>query len=132
LLRIFDRLADSPAEIVTELGETLRQTPLGVALMGDNTRHSGPSRSVGYRWFTDPASRNIYHAGEHERISRVFASGARRLATVRGPGSRAAQLVEVLLTESREFAGLWSEHEVGAMFDDVKRFVCGTRRPPAR
>ena len=28
MLRIFDRLADTPAEIVTELGETLRQTPL--------------------------------------------------------------------------------------------------------
>ena len=37
LLRIFDRLQDTPAEIVTELGETLRQTPLGVALTGDTT-----------------------------------------------------------------------------------------------
>ncbi|MFH9202717.1 hypothetical protein ACH4KO_33945 [Streptomyces anulatus] len=38
LLRILDRLDDTPAEIVTELGETLRQTPLGVALTGDMTR----------------------------------------------------------------------------------------------
>lgn len=37
LLRVFDRLANTPAEIVTELGETLRQTPLGVALTGDRT-----------------------------------------------------------------------------------------------
>src|SRR5215203_1861999 len=37
LLRILDRLDDTPAEIVTELGETLRQTPLGVALTGDTT-----------------------------------------------------------------------------------------------
>src|SRR3712207_7938922 len=29
LLRILDRLQDTPAEIVTELGETLRQTPPG-------------------------------------------------------------------------------------------------------
>src|SRR5690349_24677361 len=35
MLRIFDRLHDTPAEIVTELGETLRQTPLAVALTGD-------------------------------------------------------------------------------------------------
>ena len=53
MLRIFDRLADTPAEIVTELGETLRQTPLGVALVGDATRFTGPARSIGYRWFTD-------------------------------------------------------------------------------
>src|SRR5688500_6230564 len=39
LLRIFDRLTDSPAEIVTEIGETLRQTELGVALTGDLTRY---------------------------------------------------------------------------------------------
>ena len=38
MLRIFDRLADTAAEIVTELGETLRQTPLSAALVGDNTR----------------------------------------------------------------------------------------------
>ena len=42
LLRIFDRLTDTPAEIVTELGETLRQTPLGVALTGDATRLHRP------------------------------------------------------------------------------------------
>ena len=28
-MRIFDRLTDTPAEIVTELGETLRQTRSG-------------------------------------------------------------------------------------------------------
>src|SRR3989337_864947 len=50
LLRILDRLADTPAEIVTELGETLRQTPLGVALTGDTTRYTSPARSLGYSW----------------------------------------------------------------------------------
>ncbi len=40
MLRIFDRLADTPAEIVTELGETLRQTPPKVALVGDWTRYT--------------------------------------------------------------------------------------------
>lgn len=40
MLRIFDRLDDTPAEIVTELGETLRQTPLSVALTGDLTVHT--------------------------------------------------------------------------------------------
>ncbi len=59
LLRIFDRLHDTPAEIVTELGETLRQTALGVALTGDLTSYSGPARSIGYRWFTDPATRQL-------------------------------------------------------------------------
>ncbi|WP_250034907.1 helix-turn-helix transcriptional regulator [Paractinoplanes maris] len=123
LLRIFDRLTGSPAEIVTELGETLRQTPMGVALTGDTAALSGPARSLPFRWFTDPAGRLRYHPDDHERMSRVFASGARRLATMRGPGSQAARLAELLLTESREFAELWHEHTVGATFDTVKRFV---------
>ena len=42
-----DRLDDTPAEIVTELGETLRQTRMGVALTGDLTSFRGPARSMG-------------------------------------------------------------------------------------
>lgn len=34
VLRILDRPQDTPAEIITELGETLRQTPLSVAFTG--------------------------------------------------------------------------------------------------
>ncbi|MEV4345171.1 helix-turn-helix transcriptional regulator [Actinoplanes sp. NPDC049596] len=123
LLRIFDRLTDSPAEIATELGETLRQTPLAVALTGDLTRYTGPARSVAYRWFTDPATRALYHPDDHDRLGRVFASGARQMATLRGPGSRAARLADRLLAESAEFAALWAEHEIGLELDDGKRFI---------
>ncbi|MGK5683638.1 helix-turn-helix transcriptional regulator [Actinoplanes sp. URMC 104] len=123
LLRIFDRLADTPAEIITELGETLRQTPLGVALTGDNTRHAGPARSICYRWFTDPASRALFHPDDHPTHSRVFASGLRHVVTLRGPGSRAAHLLNLLLDTSEEFRAVWAEHEIGVRHTDVKRFV---------
>ncbi|GGP65547.1 helix-turn-helix transcriptional regulator [Saccharothrix coeruleofusca] len=123
LLRILDRLADTPAEIVTELGETLRQTPLGVAITGDTTRYTGPARSIGYRWFTDPATRALYHPDDHPLHSRVFASGLRKLVTLRGPGSRAAHLLELLLANSEEFRAVWGEHEIGVHYNDVKRYV---------
>lgn len=123
LLRIFDRLGDTPAEIVTELGETLRQTPMAVALTGDLTRYTGPARSIGYRWFTDPDYRALYHPDDHERHSRVYAAGLRRMVTLRGRGSRAAHLAELLLPRSAEFRALWAEHEIGAHFDNVKRYV---------
>ncbi|MDG4825232.1 helix-turn-helix transcriptional regulator [Asanoa sp. WMMD1127] len=123
LLRIFDRLADTPAEIVTELGETLRQTPVGVALTGDLTRFTGPARSIGYRWFTDPATRALYHPDDHALHSRVFASGLRGVVTLRGPDSWAAHLQQLLLDRSAEFRSLWNEHEIGIGYDDVKRFV---------
>ncbi|MDH6181291.1 transcriptional regulator with XRE-family HTH domain [Microbacteriaceae bacterium SG_E_30_P1] len=123
MLRIFDRLGDTPAEIVTELGETLRQTPMGVALTGDTTRFTGPSRSIGYRWFTDPASRNLYAEEDHALLSRLWTSGLREISTLRGPGSRAAAYVELLLAQSEEFRELWSRHEVGVRPREVKRFV---------
>ncbi|GAA3658940.1 helix-turn-helix transcriptional regulator [Microbacterium marinilacus] len=123
LLRVLDRLTDTPAEIVTELGETLRQTPLGAALMGDATTRSGPDRSLGYRWFTDPAARELYAPEEHAFLTRLYASGLRELATLRGPGSRATQLATLLLDRSPEFREAWDAHEVGLRPRDVKHFV---------
>jgi hypothetical protein len=123
LLRILDRLADTPAEIVTELGETLRQSPLGVALTGDSTSLVGPERSIGFRWFTDPAARAAYPPDERDYLSRLYASGLRELVGRRGPGSRAAQLAELLAERSEEFRQLWARHEVGLRPPEVKRFL---------
>lgn len=120
LLRIFDRLQDTPAEIVTELGETLRQTPMGVALTGDASRYSGPERSLGYRWFTDPVARAPVE--ERAFLSRLYASGLREIVTVRGPGSPAAHFADVLRARSTEFRELWETHEVGVRPPEVKRF----------
>ncbi|MEV8225103.1 helix-turn-helix transcriptional regulator [Streptomyces sp. NPDC079167] len=123
LLRILDRLDDTPAEVVTELGETLRQTPLGTALIGDTTRYTGPARSIGYRWFTDPATRDLYAPADHAFLSRMFASGLREVAALRGPDSRAAHYAELLLARSEEFRSLWETHEVGVRPHHIKRFI---------
>ncbi|WP_432521068.1 helix-turn-helix transcriptional regulator [Kineococcus sp. SYSU DK006] len=123
LLRILDRLVDTPAEVVTELGETLRQSPLGVALTGDASGHTGPARSLGYRWFTDPGSRELYRPEDHPYLSRLYASHLRALVTLRGPASRAAQLAELALARSAELRRLWETHEVGLRPHEVKHFV---------
>lgn len=123
LLRILDRLDDTPAEIVTELGETLRQTRLGVALTGDTTSFDGPARSLGYRWFTDPGSRRLYAPADHAYLSRMFVSGLREIATLRGPDSRAASIAAQLMERSEEFRAVWDLHEVGIRPRETKRFV---------
>jgi transcriptional regulator with XRE-family HTH domain len=123
LLRILDRLHDTPAEIVTELGETLRQTPPGVALSGDAARRTGPARSLGYRWFTDPAARARHPEEDHEFLSRLYASGLRGLVAQRGPGSRAAEYVDLLLEHGGDFRGYWDRQEIGLRPRDPKRFV---------
>ncbi len=123
LLRVFDRLGDTAAEIVTELGETLRQSALGVALTGDTTRFRGPARSLGYRWFADPSVRRLYLPEDQPFLSRLFTSHLRSLVTLRGPGSRAARLADLVLAQSEEFRRLWNDHEVGLRPTETKRFV---------
>jgi transcriptional regulator with XRE-family HTH domain len=123
MLRVFDRLTDTPAEIVTELGETLRQTPLGVALTGDTTGYTGPHRSLGYRWFTDPATRRLYAPEDHAFMSRMFTARLRENVTLRGPGSRGAQLADLLMPQSEEFRTLWNDHQVGIRPHELKHFV---------
>lgn len=123
IMRILDRLVDTPAEIVTELGETLRQTPLAAALVGDASLRTGHARSIGYRWFTDPTARALHPEEEHDFLSRMYASGLRSVLARRGPGSRAAALAEDLLVRSGEFRELWARHEVGIRPSEEKHYV---------
>ena len=120
-MRILDRLADTPAQVMTELGETLAQTPAARALFGDETRFEGPMRSVGYRWFRLPSARDVYPADDHPMHSRAFTADIRRAYAKHGARSRAGVLVEALLRESPEFAGLWEAHEVAGTHPLEKR-----------
>jgi transcriptional regulator with XRE-family HTH domain len=110
MMRIFDGLEDAAAQIVTPLGETLKQTRLSVALIGDESRHTGLARSFHYRWFTDPAARSVYADEDHAVYTRLIAANLHRAHT--RDDSRAKAIVEALLVESPEFAGIWHEHPV--------------------
>ena len=122
LLRILDRLTDTPAEIITEVGDTLRQTPLGRALMGDAGLRTGAARSIGYRWFTDATIREAYPPEDREHLSRLYASGLRQLVALRGPNSRAAHLAG-LLQDDDGFRKVWDAQEVGVQPPELKRFL---------
>jgi transcriptional regulator with XRE-family HTH domain len=123
LMRILDRLQDTPAQVMGPLGETLLQTPPAVALLGEQTHYTGDARSAPYRWFTDPAARELYLPDDHDRNSRVNVALLRAAATREGPRSQAAGLVAGLLRLSAEFASLWDRQEVGLRWSDAKRFV---------
>jgi transcriptional regulator with XRE-family HTH domain len=122
IMRILDRLADTPAMVVNGLGQTLLQTPPAVALLGDETAYDGLRRSVVYRWFTDPSSRHIYPDEDHDFHGRAFTADLRATYTRLGPGSPAAEIVDTLLGESEEFAAVWAEHEVGIKHTKLKRY----------
>jgi transcriptional regulator with XRE-family HTH domain len=124
LLRVLDRL-DTPAQVTTDLGETLVQNPAAVALLGDQTGYApgDPARSLFYRWFTDPAARAQY-ADDHDRLTRSFVA-ALRIAMARHPDdARGLALIAALHAASEEFTARWAEHDVSARpSDERKRLV---------
>ena len=123
IMRVLDRLQDTPAMVISGLGETLVQTPPAVALFGDETAYEGLDRHVVHRWFTDPASRRVYREQDHPLHGRQFVADLRSALVREGPGSRAQELVDALLARSDEFAAVWAEHQVGRRHSKVKHLM---------
>jgi hypothetical protein len=123
LLRVLDRL-DAPAQVMSDLGETLVQNPLAVALLGDHTRFTGLRRYNLYRWFADPETgRSTYPPEDRPLRARQFVATL-RAAVARDPDDpRAQELVAGLESTGEEFRALWAEHEVSDKESLRKRIV---------
>jgi transcriptional regulator with XRE-family HTH domain len=122
MMRIVERLSDTPALVMSRFGETLLQTGPAVDLLGDYTRFDGMSRYLVYRWFTDPAQRDLNPAEDHALRGRVFTVDIRAAFTAE-PTGRAGEIVTALLEISPEFAELWRRHEVDVTHnEDLKRY----------
>ncbi|MFP7833604.1 helix-turn-helix transcriptional regulator [Marisediminicola sp. LYQ134] len=124
LLRVLDRLTDSPALILSALGETLVQNGPAQALFGDVSGLVGMERSAIFRWFMHPETeRVLYPEDDRDRQSRAQVASLRAAFGSAGPKSRAAEMAKHLAANSPEFAVLWDEHEVGKRFADHKVLV---------
>ena len=123
LLRVLDRLSDTPALILSNLGETLVQNRMADALFGDKSGYTGLARSEIYRWFTDPAERRRYPEHDRDRQSRAQVANLRAAYGSMGPRSRAGELARALQKASPEFAALWERHEVARRFEDHKTLI---------
>jgi transcriptional regulator with XRE-family HTH domain len=123
LMRVLDRLDDTPALILSNLGEVLVQNRMARALMGDLTVYTGHARSEIYRWFTDLRQRKAYPEHDHDRQSRAMVANLRAAYGQLGPKSRAGELAAVLCKESAEFAELWQRQEVAKRFVDHKVLI---------
>ncbi|WP_433293614.1 hypothetical protein ACQPZQ_08040 [Pseudonocardia sp. CA-142604] len=63
---MLDLLGDTPALVLSDLGEVLAQNRAAVLLTGDHTGFSDDRRYVVHRWFTDPAARAVCPPEEQE------------------------------------------------------------------
>ncbi len=124
LQRVLDRLSDTPAMILTQIGEVLVQNLPARALLGDRTGYVGKDRSDIYRWFTYPEVERAYYPPEdHLRQSRAHVAALRAAMGAGGVGISAERIVESLRRTSREFALLWEKHEVATRFTDRKTII---------
>ncbi|MEV0614719.1 helix-turn-helix transcriptional regulator [Nonomuraea sp. NPDC050404] len=112
LMRMLDLLSDTPAVVLSDLGEALAQNRAALLLMGDHTRFSGDRRYIVYRWFTDPATRAVHPPENQEHQARQMVADLRAVAGRRSGDPAVTGLVERLLTASADFRRLWAEHEV--------------------
>ena len=123
LMRVLDRLEDTPALVVTDLAFTLAQNAMYTALMGDETGYTGLARSMYYRWFTDADARARSPEREHAYHSRLNAAGLRAAISAGGADPTATTIVAELLRRSPEFASIWAEHLVAERLGDEKTIV---------
>ena len=101
LLRVLDRLDDTPALILSNLGESLVQNRMAVALLGERPATPGLARSEIYRWFTDPdAAPDLPRGRPRPAEPGPGGQPARRVRPM-GPTSRAGELVRALSKRER-------------------------------
>ncbi|HEX4786939.1 MAG TPA: helix-turn-helix transcriptional regulator [Actinospica sp.] len=112
LLRMLDLLGETPAMVLSDLGEVLAQNRMSLLLAGDMSGFSGDRRYVAFRWFTDPAARAVSPPEEQESQSRQLVADLRAVAGRRSADPAVQRLVERLRQQSAEFCRLWDVHVV--------------------
>lgn len=120
LVRMLDLLGDTPAMVLSDLGEVLAQNRAAVLLTGDHTGWTGDDRYLVYRWFTNPATRATHPPEEHERQARQQVADLRAAAGRRAGDPTVTGLIERLQAASEEFRLLWAQHEVAVRRADRK------------
>ncbi|KPM54712.1 XRE family transcriptional regulator [Frankia sp. R43] len=120
LVRMLDLLGDTPALVISDLGETLAHNRAGLLLTGDHSGFVGDQRYLVYRWFTSPATREAHSLEEHEHQSRQLVADLRATAGRRSGDPEVIGLVERLQAASADFRQRWAEHEVAVRRADRK------------
>jgi transcriptional regulator with XRE-family HTH domain len=120
LIRMLDLLGDTPALVLSDLGEVLAQNRMSVLVAGDLTGLTGDRRYLVYRWFVDPDGRAGCPPEDQDYQSRLVVADLRAVAGRRAGDPTVTGLVQRLQEASEEFRELWSDHEVAVRRADRK------------
>ncbi|MEU6718919.1 helix-turn-helix transcriptional regulator [Nonomuraea sp. NPDC046802] len=123
LMRLLDLLGDTPALVLSDLGEVLAKNRAAILLTGYDTGLSGDRRYVVYRWFTEPDARALCPPEDQEHRARQLVADLRAAVGRRSGDPEVAGLVDRLQAASADFRRLWAEHEVAVRRADRKTFL---------
>lgn len=123
VLYLLDRLIDTPAIVVDDLGTALVQNRMSKLVFGEQTTGTVRERNQIWRWFTGPELRALVPEQDCADHSRAHVADLRATAGRRGNDPDVVALVSDLTAASPEFAALWAEHEVAVRRADAKRIV---------
>lgn len=123
LIALANRLAGTPVCIISDIGDMLWRNALFTTLMGEREVVSGRAGNVYWRWFTDPAARELAPEADWPRLSAAHVGDLRSTHSRRAGDRDVTELVHDLLERSDEFRELWMRHEVAVRRSDVKTFL---------
>ncbi|APA94117.1 helix-turn-helix transcriptional regulator [Nocardia seriolae] len=123
ILHVLSKLDDTPAVVISDLGEVLVQNRMHTLLGGDYSQRRGLDRCIPWRWFTEPGARAILPEEDWDVMSHKHVADLRATAARRAGEADVTELVARLRTASPEFERLWNEHEVGSDGGLGKRMI---------
>ncbi|AYF73617.1 XRE family transcriptional regulator [Nocardia yunnanensis] len=123
ILHVLSKLDDTPAVVISDLGEVLVQNRMHALLSGDYSQRRGLERCVPWRWFTEPGMRRTFPEDDWDAMSHKHVADLRATAARRAGDADVTELVARLRAASPEFERLWLEHEVGRGRGHTKRMI---------
>jgi len=123
LLYLLSKLDDTPACVVSDLGEVLAQNRMHIIVSGEHTGETGMRRYLLWRWFTEPRTQLKFPEEDWDRLMRKHVADLRATAARRAGDADVVELVTQLRAVSPEFDRLWTEHEVAVRVSASKRLI---------
>jgi transcriptional regulator with XRE-family HTH domain len=111
----------TPASITDDLSNVVAQNWLNLELFGEFTGLPGHGPNLIWRWFTSAEWRHhLEPSSQHEGTGQFYVADLRATIARRGHDGEAIALVEELRQVSPEFARIWDQHNVSALYCTTK------------
>jgi transcriptional regulator with XRE-family HTH domain len=123
MLDLMHRLANTPAQVVTDLRVPQVRNRAAIALLGPPPTGTGYRSSLVYRWFTDPEVRSIYPPEDHADHARSYVADLRAAIARRAGNDAEVTAMVKELRRNPEFVECWDRHDVEFRRKDRKRIV---------